>query len=134
MKALSDIEVAVVAAMADAWLPAGNAFGVAAADVDIPAGVDGYVASLPVKQGKLLRGLIAALDQWPRLSFASTSRFVDLSRAARVDVLRHFEESSIADRRQLAGLLRLLVAIPYFDDERVRADPDLQWGCPVIPS
>lgn len=132
-KLLSEGEARLVAALADAYLPPGNAFGVAGSDVEIAAGVDQYLAALPPTQARLLRGLLITVDLWPRISLRSRSRFVALSREERTSVLAAFETSTSRERRQLASLLRLLVAIPFFDDERVRASPDMQWGCPVIP-
>lgn len=133
-RVLAPAEVEILRALADAYLPPENPFGVAAADADIVGGVDEYLAALPLSQGRLMRALLVAVDQWPRLSLHSGARFSDLAREDRVAVLAAFETSGVKERRQLASVLRLLVAIPYFDDERVRASPDLQWGCPVIPS
>lgn len=130
---LSSTEEAVVAAVADAYLPPNNPFGVAAAAVDIAGGVDAYIASLPDRPARLMRSLLVAVEQWPRFSWSSVRRFSELTRSERMGVLESFETSRLRERQQLAGVLRLLVAVPFFEDERVLAAAGIQFGCPVIP-
>lgn len=128
---LSDDEGRVVAAIADAYFPPGNALGVAAAELDVAGGVDAHFARLLPRERRLLRGVLVAFDQWPRLSFASGRRFVDLALDDRVAVLRAWEESARAERRQIAALLRVLVGFVVFDDPRFLRAAKGRWGCPV---
>jgi len=130
---LSALDERVARALIEVYLPDDNPFGLPSSAVDIVAGIDGYLAAMPLTQSRLLRGLLASLEQWPRVSWTSASTLSALPLAERTAVLRAFETSRVKDRQQVAGLLRLLVAIPFFDDPRVRAAPDYQFGCPVIP-
>lgn len=133
-----DDEAAVIAALADAWFPSsadgGNVIGVAAKDVDVVAGVDAYAGRLLPRERKLLRILMRAVEQWPRLSLTSPSSFSSLALADRQRVLQAFETSSLAERRLLATLLRSLIGMPLFDDPRFLAAIAHRHGCglPVV--
>jgi hypothetical protein len=128
---LSATEAAVVRAMADVYFPPGGPFVVTVDDVDFVAGADEFVARLPAREGRLLRGLLVALEALPRLS--GQGAFSSLPRAARAEVLSGFEESDVRARRQVASLLRLLVGMTAFDDPRATAAAGVTYGCPVVP-
>jgi hypothetical protein len=127
--ALSEREAAVVAALADAYFPPGSPLGVSVEDVDVVSGADAYIAGLLAKERRLLRALLTAIDQWPRVTLSSPARFSAWPRSDRVKALRALDESPVPEKRQLAGLLRALVAMPFFDDPRVLQAVGFSWGC-----
>jgi len=133
---LSGDEVAVVAALAEAYFPRGNPFGVSAFDVDVAAVVDGYIAGLLPRERRGLRALLRGLDAWPVVSATSTSRFSDLDVAGRVAVLRAFDDSSVPERRLLGTLFRQLVGMAMLEDDRLLAAVGHRHGCglPVWPA
>ncbi len=132
---LSEQEERVVVAIADAYFPRGNPFGVAAADVDVAGVVDGYVAGLLPRERRGIVALLRGLDAWPVLSASATSRFADLDRDGRVQVLRAFDSSSVLERRLVGTLLRQLVGMALLEDERLLAAVGHRQGCglPVWP-
>jgi hypothetical protein len=69
---LSQDEEAVVVALAEAYFPRGNAFGVCVFDVDVAGVVDGYVAGLLSRERRGIRALLRGLDAWPVVSATST--------------------------------------------------------------
>ena len=95
----------------------------------IVGGVDAYAARLLPRERQLLRVLMRAIEQWPRLSLSSTARFSTLDVTARQQVLRAFEDSSLTERRLLGTLLRGLVGMPLFDDPRFLAAIGHKHGC-----
>lgn len=127
-----DDEAAVLVALADAWFPGDNSIGVAAAVVDVVGGVDAYAARLLPRERKLMRVLLRAVDQWPRLSLSSTTSFADLSLADRQAVLRAFETSTLVERRLLGSLLRSIVGMPLFEDPRFLAAIAHRHGCGLV--
>lgn len=127
---LSDDESALLTRLGEVWFPPGNPLGVAAGEVDLAAGLDVVVASFTAREQRVLHALLRALDQLPRATLRSTTRFRDLPLAQRRELLVEWE-GSLGPRRQLAGLLRVLVGIPYFEDERVRLAIGHQLGCPL---
>lgn len=128
-KVFDDDEARTIAAIADAYFPAGNVFKISASDVDVVGSVDTYAARLLPRERKLLRVLMRAVEQWPRLSLSSTSRFSELDTAGRQRVLQAFERSSVSERRLLATLLRSLIGMPMFDDPRLLAAVGHRHGC-----
>lgn len=128
---LSDVEARFVDALADAYFPVGNPLGVAARDVDVAAGLDAHLRRVLPRERRLLRGVLLAFEQWPRMSLASSRRFSELPLEARVAVLRAWEDSPLEERRQVAALLRVLVGFVVFDDRRFMAAIKGRWGCPV---
>lgn len=127
--ALSEREAGVVAALAAAHFPPGNALGLSSADVDVVSGADAYVFSLLPEDRRLLRALLTAFDQWPRLSLASTATFTELDITGRIAVLRNFEESPHIERRLIASLLRTVVGVPFFEDSRALTAIGHTQGC-----
>jgi choline dehydrogenase-like flavoprotein len=132
---LSNDEVAVVVAVAEAYFPRGNGFGVSAFDVDVGAVVDGYVAGLLSRERRGIRALLRGLEAWPVMSGASTSTFASLDVAARIEVLRAFDTSSILERRLLGTLFRQLVGMAMLEDDRLLKAMGHRHGCglPVWP-
>lgn len=128
-RVFDDDEAAVLVALADAWFPDGNAIGVAAREVDVVAGVDGWAARLLPRERKLMRVLLRAVDQWPRLSMTSSSSFASLDLAGRQQVLRAFENSKLPERRLLATVMRSMIGMPLFDDPRFLRAVGHRYGC-----
>ena len=124
-----DDESLTILAIADAYFPAGNVLKFSASSVDVVGGVDAYASRLLPRERKLLRVLLRAVDQWPRLSFTSTARFRDLDLDRRKLVLQAFEDSPLATRRLLATVLRSLIAMPLFDDPRLLSALGHRHGC-----
>jgi hypothetical protein len=128
-KALSSREERVVAAIAEAHFPPGNPLGVSVLDVDVVSGADAYIAGLLPQENRLLRALLTAFDQWPRVTLQSTATFSSLPLADRVSELRAFEDSPITERRLIAALFRALIGMPFFEDPRALASIGFAPGC-----
>lgn len=127
--ALSAREAAVVYAIGEAHFPPGNPLGVSVTDVDVVAGADAFVSGMLDRERRLLRALLTAFDQWPRLTFASSSTFSSASLADRIAMFRAFETSDVAERRIVGSLLRALVGIPFFEDAKALAAIGFEPGC-----
>ncbi len=128
---LSEPEARFLTALADALFPPGNALGVAGKDVDVAGQVDVWVAAMPATERRIVASLLHLFDVWPRLSLASFSRFSELDLEKRINMLIAFDTSSVETRRALGQLLRALVSVVFFEDERVQAGMGLAWGCEV---
>lgn len=128
---LSDREARVIVAVADAYFPVGTPFGVAANDIDILGPLDVWFGRQYPAERRGLRALLRGLDRWPRLAGYGDD-FTALDLATRVDVLKAFDESSITERRLLGTLLRTVILMPVFEDERLLAAIGFRHGC-VLP-
>jgi hypothetical protein len=128
-RALSAREARVVLALAEAYFPLGNPLGVSVVDIDIVSGADAYIAGLLQKEQRLIRALLTAFDQWPRVSLSSTRTFSSLPLAERIDVLRTFEGSPVMERRLIASLFRALVGMPFFEHPLALASIGYAPGC-----
>ena len=128
--ALSAHEGELLVRLAEVWFPPGNALGVAAGDVDIGADLDQLLVLLAPREQRALHALLRVVDQLPRATFRSSTRFSALSLDERRQLMVAWE-SSDGPRRQLAGLLRLLASLSYFEDERVLRAIGHSYGCPL---
>jgi choline dehydrogenase-like flavoprotein len=126
---LSDDEIAVVNAVAEAYFPRENPFGVSAFDVDVAGVVDRYVFGLLSRERRGIRALLRGLDAWPVVSATSTSTFSQLDVEGRIAVLRAFDASSILERRLLGTLYRQLVGMAMLEDERLLRAIGHRHGC-----
>ena len=127
---LSEAEAELLTRLGEVWFPGGNPLGVAAADVDLAQGLDEVLSSFTAREQRVLHVLLRALDQFPRATLRSSTRFRELPLEERRALLVEWE-GSLGPKRQLAGLLRILVGIPFFEDERVRLAIGHQFGCPL---
>jgi hypothetical protein len=129
-RALSVREAEVVYAIGMAHFPPGNPLGLTLRDVDVVGGADAFIAGMLDRERRLVRALLTAFDQWPRLSLASSSSFSNMrDNAERIEIFRAFEESEVAERRLVGALLRTLVGIPFFEDPRALAAIGFEPGC-----
>ncbi len=128
-RALSEREAAVVYAIGEAHFPPGNPLGISVRDVDVVSGADAFIAGMLDRERRLLRALITAFDQWPRVSFSSSSSFSHAPLADRIAMFRAFEDSDVAERRLVGALLRTMVGIPFFEDPRAQAAIEFEGGC-----
>ncbi len=129
-----DDEARTLVSIADAYFPVGNVFRISAHDVDIVGAIDEYASRLLPRERRMLRVLLRAVEQWPRLSLTSTARFSDLDTAQRQRVLQAFERSTLSERRLLGTLLRSLIGMPMFSDPRLLAAVGHRHGCglPIV--
>lgn len=128
--ALSDHEAELLVRLAEVWFPPGNPLGVAAGDVDIGGELDRLLAFLAPREQRAVHAILRVLDQLPRAGLRSTTRFSALPLEERRAILVSWETSQ-GPKRQLAGLLRVLVGLSYFEDERVRRAIGHSFGCPL---
>ena len=129
LKTLAESEaVVVVEAVADAYFPVGNPFGVAANDIDVRGPIDVDVTALYVTERRGVRALLRGLESWPRLS-GQGGAFSTLDVAGRVAVLQGFEASSITERRLVGTLLRTICLMPVFEDDRLLSAIGFRHGC-----
>ncbi len=128
--ALSVREDELLVRLAEVWFPPGNALGVAAGDVDIGADLDRLLVLLSPREQRALHALLRVVDQLPRATLRSSTHFSALALDERRALMVAWE-SSEGPRRQLASVLRLLVSLSYFEDERVRRAIGHAYGCPL---
>ncbi|OGQ19364.1 MAG: hypothetical protein A2138_05580 [Deltaproteobacteria bacterium RBG_16_71_12] len=129
-QALSARESELLVRLAEVWFPPGNPLGVAAADVDIGGELDRVLALLSIREQRALHALLRVVDQLPRASLSSTTRFSELPLPERRALIVGWEASA-GPKRQLAGVLRLLAGLSFFEDERVRLAIGHTFGCPL---
>ncbi|MBI1947239.1 MAG: hypothetical protein HYS27_16210 [Deltaproteobacteria bacterium] len=129
-QALSEREGELLVRLAEVWFPPGNPLGVAAADVDIGGELDRLLVLLSAREQRALHALLRVVDQLPRASLSSSARFSALPLAERRALISGWERSG-GPKRQLAGVLRLLAGLSYFEDERVRRAIGHVHGCPL---
>lgn len=128
--ALSARELELLERLAEVWFPPGNPLGVAAGDVDIGGELDSVLALLALREQRVVHALLRVVDQVPRGSLSSTKRFSELPWQERRALIVQWEQST-GPKRQLAGVLRLLVGMSFFEDERVRRAIGHVFGCAV---
>ena len=126
---LSDDEVAFVDALAETCFPPGNVLGLSGKEAQVGPQIDAMVHRLFAREQRVVRALFALIDRWPQLSLQSTSRFSQLPLRERVAVMHAWEASAREERRGLASLLRLLVAMPYFEHPDVLKAAGHRFGC-----
>lgn len=126
---LSEEEVAFVDALADTCFPPGNALGPSGSEAKVGTEIDAMVGRLFAREQRVVRALFALIDRWPLLSMQSSQRFTALPIDERVAVMHAWEASSREERRGLASLLRVLVALPYFENPDVLAAAGHRFGC-----
>ena len=129
-RALSTDDESLVAALAEVYVPRGSALDLPG--VDVLGGVDAYIAILPALEGKLLRALLRAVDQLPRVMLASTTRFAALPLEQRVALVSRLERGG-RTQQELTLLLRLLIGTALFRDARAFQALGISWGCGEIP-
>lgn len=132
---LSTDEEKLITSLAEVYFPKNNPIGIYFDDVDIVAGVDTYLSRLLAREQKLLRALLGALEQYPRLSFSSKKTLSELSLDERTEMISSFETSTYSEKRDIGALLRSLVGMAYFEDKRVLRAIGHRPGClDVLPS
>lgn len=128
--ALSAREDELLVRLAEVWFPPGNPLGVAAGDVDIGGDLDRLVVLFAPQEQRVLHALLRVVDQLPRATLRSATRFSALPLLERREIMVAWETST-GPRRQLAGVLRLLASLSFFEDERVRRAIGHSYGCPL---
>lgn len=128
LRTLSEDEARVVEAVAETYFPAGNPFGVGAVDVDVRGPVDAWISDMYPRERRGLRALLRGLERWPQLS-GGGGTFTSLTIAQRVTVLHAFDESTIAERRTLAALLRQVCLLPMLEHDVVLKALGHRYGC-----
>ncbi len=126
---LSADEAAFLEALAEVYLPPGNALGLDAKALDVSGSFDAHLASLPPREQRIMRGLLALFDQWPRMSLSSFGRFASLPLDERVAVMRAWEESPRQARHGVAGALRVVVGLHLFASPAALAAVGHRFGC-----
>lgn len=111
---LSEGEVALVAAIGEAFFPAGSALGVASTDVDLPLLVDTLMAEEldPVVQ-PVFRYLLRAVDAG---TFASRGEaFASLPLEDRRAVLETWSDNAVFPRRLAHDALKSVLGMAFFN-------------------
>ncbi len=128
---LSDGEADFLAKIADVYFPPGNPIGVAATDVDLVGTIDAWMAPMPPSERGVVRLLFSVFDRWPQLSFSSSERFTTLPLEARTQILDGMHQSDNPAAQAAEQLLRGVVSIAFFDDDRTLAGVGHRYGCPI---
>lgn len=122
-------ELATIEALALAYFPPGNAFGVDAREADVAGYLDRYLAQLAKVDQNLIRALIWLYDQGTLMS----GRFRSVKRLP-LPVVREYvmawEQSRLAWRRELAMSLRTLLGMAYFAHPKAKATIGIVEPCP----
>lgn len=111
---LSDGESQLIEALGEAFFPPGNALGVSAADVDLPALVDALLATeldpqLPTLFRYLLRGLEVG-------TFAGRGQiFSALSLDERRSVLLNWSDNGVLPRRMAHDAIKSVLGMAFFN-------------------
>lgn len=132
MAVLSSDEAAFLEALAEVYLPPGNALGLDVKALEVSASFDRHLASLPSRERRIVRGLFALFDQWPRLSFSSFGRFAGLPLEERIEIIRAWEESPRQARHGIAGILRVLLGLHLFASPAALLAVGHRYGCGSI--
>lgn len=132
-RVLSTEEISFVDALAEALFPGGNPLGLDVKQLDVSTRLDENLARYPAREQRVLRAVLTLVEQWPRLSLSSASRFSELPLDDRVAVLTAFDESRRPERRGLMELLRIVVGMAIFEDPAALAAIGHRFGCPPIP-
>lgn len=128
--ALTAREGELLTRLSEVWFPPGNPLGVSAAEVDVGGELDQLLVLLSSGEQRALHALLRVVDQLPRASLRSHTRFAELPLSERRALIATWEQSAGA-KRQLAGVLRLLAGLSFFEDERVRRAIGHVYGCPL---
>jgi len=126
---LGDDEEGVVRALVDTYFPSSHPIGKDLPVEALLASVDAHVGRLFATEQRAARTLLRVFNQWPRLSLSGGATFADLPHAGRVEVLGHWEESSLEERRGLASLLRILIGMHVFEQPQVVGALGIPAGC-----
>lgn len=123
-RVLSRRELATLAAVSEALLPAGGAVAPSGGEAGIPAYVDRLVAAAQPRQRWLMRALFGLVEHatllFPAPGGASgLRRFSRLSPAQREAALAGWQHSAWFPRRLVFTSLRALCALGYFADPAV---------------
>lgn len=132
MTVLSREEADFLEALAEVYLPPGNALGLEGRTLGVAESFDRHLASLPSREQRIVRGLFALFDQWPRLSFSSLGRFARLPLEERIEIIRAWEESPRQSRHGVAGILRVLLGLHLFSSPTALAAVGHRYGCGSI--
>ena len=117
---LSDDERAVVAALGEAFFPAGSPLGVSAADVDLPRRVDALLAEdLDPVVAPVFRDLLEALEGGTLVSRGAT--FSALPLEVRREVVATWAGPVILPRRLAYDALKSVLGMAFFNAPEVVA-------------
>lgn len=129
---LSREEAAIAQSIADAMfpgepyldqgLPNGN-------DVGVVEHLDQYLASIDDRSSQLLRMLLHLVDDVSFLVGLGMAPFHERSRSERIEILRAWDNSSIAIRRKGFRGLKLVLAAGYCTNARVLEAADVDFQC-----
>jgi hypothetical protein len=128
LRALTSTEVATVRALCETLLPGEGAVP-PALEVDVPARFDQLVAEADREPARLVKLLLRAVEY----GSLPAGRFSHLPLERRRAEVAAWEGSRFAFRRRALITLKLLLAMPYFEDERVRAGMGCRLGCGGTP-
>ncbi|HYV57416.1 MAG TPA: GMC family oxidoreductase [Candidatus Nitrosopolaris sp.] len=125
---LSRAEARTVSTLAEALLPAVDAFPIGAAEVDMAARVGAYLAHLTPATRTQLRALLRAWEAGP-LASRHLRPFSRLAPSARTAWVEQCAASRAPWRRLPLALLRMVCLAAFCTDPRVEAALGYQHGC-----
>lgn len=124
LAALTSVEVGTVVALCEVLLP-GEGPVPAALAIGLPARFDRLLAEADREPARLVKLLLRAFEY----GSLPAGRFSHLSLGRRRAEVAAWERSRLALRRRGLSTLKLLIGMPYFEDERVRAAMGWHVGC-----
>lgn len=130
---LSERELILVQALAEALFPPGNALGVTAVGMDLSGEVDELMGDrLDPVVTPVFRRVLQALDDGTLLSRGA--RFADLPLGARVEVMASWGEPGVLARRLMYDALRTVVGMVFFCRPEVCSAIGWHPACAVDPA
>lgn len=119
LRCLSDHEHRTLTALADALFPAGGAFPLGAASLDLARTFDGYLADEEDDRRADLKKALLLLEYGPVIFDGRAATFSHLSQEER---LAHFDRWQTSDdvvRRQVALAFRKFLSVVFYDRPEV---------------
>ena len=124
LAALTSVEVGTVGALCEVLLPGDGPIPAALA-VGVPERFDRLLADADREPARLVKLLLRAFEY----GSLPAGRFSRLSLDRRRAEVAAWERSRLAFRRRALMTIKLLIGMPYFEDDRVRAAMGWRIGC-----
>jgi len=126
-KVLSDGEIRIARAIAEAFFPPGSAFRLDGIQARVAERLDDYLAEVPERERRLIRAGMRAVEYASVLT--SGTRFTERPHDERIAVLRAEDENEDFWRHLAMRALKAVFGLLYFEIDEVRAEAGWVLGC-----
>ena len=107
----------ILSAITETMVPPDKGFSVAPHVVDTALLVDNYIEHIGNVETKLIKTIIYVIEYAPMIT--RLKRFTRMSQEERLVYLEGWEHSRLLTKRNLFMLLKMLVMMQYYSDDRV---------------